>query len=511
MVAHSDRNEQSKRRPAHAFAAASSSVMLALPLLNACGVAGEPAAGGTQAAPTVTIMAPLHFPHPPHEDVVREIERLTEVELDIEWVPNEIYTDKMNTALTTNSLKKVTFVKSTDYIYMKPSIRMGAFWEIGPYLQEFPNLKHLNADILQQAAVEGNIYGLYTERPSSRQGVILRKDWLDALQLETPRTIDELYEVMRRFTTDDPDGNGMADTIGLADRNDLTYGAFKTLASYFGAPNHWGVEGDTLVPEFETQPYMDAMNFMRKLYKEGLINQDFAVTSKQRQRDMLIRGQAGVYIGSMTDVQRLSDEAKKVNPKAELTLSNRIEGPYGIRVWSIPNYNGLYLFSKKSIPTEDELRRILRFFDETMDSDVANLMRYGFEGRHHLVKDGMVALPEEMSSARVAEVNALHSLMIADLNNPNLMRVGEGEPLMEFAERLSQDNEKFIVRDPTARLESPTYDEKGASLYKIISDATYNYILGHMDEAQFREQIRRWRENGGNDIIREYSEAYFAQ
>lgn len=487
-------------------------ILLLAMLLTACSnSAGTPSAAAEADMPTVSIMAPLHFPHPPHEDVMREIEQRTGVNLEIEWVPNEIYTDKMNTSLTTNSLKKVTFVKNTDYFFMKTSIRSGAFWEIGPYLKDYPNLKHLNIDILQQAAVEGKIYGLYTERPSSRQGIILRKDWLEALQMKEPGTIDELYEVIRRFTKDDPDQNGQQDTIGLTDRNDLIYGAFKTLSSYFGTPNNWVAQGDRLVAEFETQPYFDTMDFMKRLYEEGLVNQDFAVTSKQMQRDLLIRGKAGVYIGSMTDVQRLSDEARKINPDAEFTIVNRIKGPTGYHVWSIPNYNGLYLFSKKAIKAEEELKRILQFFDTTMEKDVANLLRYGFEERHYLMKDGKVILPEELSQARVTEVNALHALMIADLSNPNVMRVAEGEPLTEIAEQLSQDNKKFIVKDPAAHLESATYDERGAALFKIISDATYNYMLGHIGEEQFREEIRRWKVSGGDAMIREYTEAYFGE
>ena len=83
------------------------------------------------------------------------------------------------------------------------------------------------------------------------------------------------------------------------------------------------------------------MNYMKKLYDDKLINSDFAVTSKEVQRDKLIRGTAGVYIGSMQDVQRLSDEAQLVNPKARLTLVNHIEGPKGFHIWSIPNYSAL--------------------------------------------------------------------------------------------------------------------------------------------------------------------------
>jgi len=476
-------------------------------LITACGGIHDQ----TQAEPVkqeITIMAPLHFPNPPTEEIIDEIERLTNTELKIEWVPDGIYTDKMNTALTTNSLKSATFVKYTDYILVKNAIRSGAFWEIGPYLDEYPNLSRLDKDILNQAAVDGKIYGLYTERQSSRQGVILRKDWLDHLGLDEPSTIDELYEVLRAFTYQDPDGNGLNDTFGLTDRNDLIFGAFKTLGSYFGTPNNWAIEGDELIAEFETEAYLETMRFMRRLYQEGLINQDFAVTSKQVQRDHLIRGTAGVYIGSMLDAQRLAEEVMKVNPEASLTIVNRIAGPQGFRVWSIPNYNGLYVFSKKAIADEDQLRAVLGFFDRSMDADISNLMRYGFKDRHHVVQDGQVYLPKETYSLRVAEVNQLHMLMIADLSNPNLMPAKNSEPLTELAERLSEDNEQFLVEDPTVSLDSATYDERGAELYKIITDATFNYILGHLDDEGFQAEVERWRISGGDQIKREYMESY---
>lgn len=457
--------------------------------------------------PYVSILAPLHFPQQPSKEVIAELEKLTGVELDIRWVPEGVYTDKMNTALTTNSLAKVTFVKFTDYSLIKNAIKSGEFWEIEPYLKEFPNLSQLSPSILRQTAVEGKIYGLYTERPSSRQGVIIRKDWLENLHLEEPHSLEELYEVLQQFTHNDPDQNDKHDTIGLVDRNDLVYGVFKTLSSYFGTPNNWELVDNQFIPEFETEEYMNTMNFMKQLYDEKLINQDFALTSKELQRDSFIRGLAGVYIGSMTDVQRLSIEAQALNPQAKLTLINRIKGPKGYRVWSIPNYNGLYLFSKKAIATEEELKQVLAFFDRTMDKDVANLMMYGTEGRHYEVADGKVILPEETSRLRVDEVNPLYSLMIADMSNRNIMEVVQKEELTAIAERLSEDNESFLVTDPTVHLSSETYDEKNVELSQIIADATYNYILGKITAEDFKQETLKWRQNGGNLIIQEYGEA----
>ena len=47
---------------------------------------------------------------------------------------------------------------------------------------------------------------------------IIRQDWLDKLGLETPTTTDELYEVLKAFRTEDPNGNGVQDETPLMTR-----------------------------------------------------------------------------------------------------------------------------------------------------------------------------------------------------------------------------------------------------------------------------------------------------
>ncbi|MFC0214637.1 extracellular solute-binding protein [Paenibacillus chartarius] len=456
-------------------------------------------------------MLPLHHTKVPDAASVEAVNQTAGVKLDIDWVPNDIYTDRIRNAIETNSLRMVTSVTQPDYeSYGKNAIRSGIFWEIGPYLSSYPNLRNLDKQILNDIAVDGKIYGLYTQRPSSRQGVILRKDWLDKLNEKEPASIDELYHIMKRFTTGDPDGNGANDTIGLADRKDLMYGAFKTLSSYFGTPNNWSVSGGKLVPEFMSPEYMDTMNFMKKLYNEGVVNPDFAVTSKQIQRYMFISGKAGIYIGALTDAPRLLDEMKKLNPKAELTLVNRIKGPKGYGVWSIPRYSSVLLFSKKTIPTEEDLKNVLAFFDRTLDADVANLLAYGQPGKAYVEKSGKAVLKPEMADYKNTEVFPFLPLMINNLNNPNLLPIDEASltPLTVMADKLVADNENILIVDPAQHLASPTNETRGSELSQFIANATYDYILGHIDGSGFAEAIATWRSRGGDKIIEEYNEAY---
>lgn len=75
----------------------------------------------------------------------------------------------------------------------------------------------------------------------------------------------------------------------------MTFGAFKTLASYLGAPNEWGTDQDgSLFPDFKSGAYKETMKYMNRFYDEGLMNRDFAVTSKTQQQELFIQGKAGI-------------------------------------------------------------------------------------------------------------------------------------------------------------------------------------------------------------------------
>src|SRR5690625_3593231 len=55
----------------------------------------------------ISIMATLHTPEVPDEKVLKLIEEAANVKLDIEWVPDNNYNEKLNTAFATGTLSKV--------------------------------------------------------------------------------------------------------------------------------------------------------------------------------------------------------------------------------------------------------------------------------------------------------------------------------------------------------------------------------------------------------------------
>jgi multiple sugar transport system substrate-binding protein len=87
-----------------------------------------------------------------------------------------------------------------------------------------------------------DLQGKYQAIPFSAQAnlLLVRSDWLTRLGLKAPTTWDELKSVAAAFTTRDPDGNGKADTYGLAVPGSTTRGYI----SWYWSSLLWQSGGD---------------------------------------------------------------------------------------------------------------------------------------------------------------------------------------------------------------------------------------------------------------------------
>ncbi|TDQ36785.1 extracellular solute-binding protein [Aureibacillus halotolerans] len=460
--------------------------------------------GGENTPFSFSLLLNLHTPETPNERLEIMMEEATNTELTVQWTPSNTYGEKLNTAFVTGSAPEAILVNTAELILFKESVRDGQFWELGPYLDDYENLSKLYDETLDNAKIDGKLYSLYMGRPRSRTGLIYRKDWADNLGLDAPTTTDELYNMLRAFTEDDPDGNGKDDTIGLTDRAGI--GTFQAMGTWFGGPNMWGEKDGKILPEFMFPEYKQTLNYFKDIYENGYINQDAQVTSKTDQQAMLKNGTAGVYIGTMGDVLSLYDDAKAINPDVEFDVHNYVEGPdgtFGVR--SNPGYGSLIMFPKSAVETEEELKKILEFYDYLMTPEGANLIIWGVEGEHYEVVDGKAKQIEEN---RTLIDNQVTPYSAFEIGEPATSGRYEGafdyEPRAK-AEELYKDNAQYAVMDASLGLDSETYITKSESLMQIIEDATFKYALGQIDEEEFDEAIEEWKAAGGQQVIDDFN------
>jgi putative aldouronate transport system substrate-binding protein len=378
--------------------------------------------------------------------------------------------------------------------------RAGLFWELGPYLKDYPNLKTLDDARLNNISIDGKVYGIFRWRAIARNGIILRKDWLDNLGLQEPKTIDELLNVFKAFTYNDPDKNGKNDTFGLS--FDGSSAQIFHLLSVMGTSNTWEYKDGKMTPDFMSKPYMDTLKMLRQMYVDKVFNSDFPVV---KDRTVLVnQGKAGVYIGAYDDLNARFTDLTKSNPNAKLDSVANVSGPNGIRVQGGTGYNSVFMIPKTSVKTEAELKQVLTFVDKLGDEKVQNLMTWGIEGKHYKLENGKaVRIDEKVFTDEV--YNNLFQLMVFDGSKA---LEGNVDPSVAKFNKLIQDNEKYAVPNPALPLLSKTYMEKGKQLDQIITDARTKFILGELDEKGFEQAVANWQKNGGEQVMTEYKAEY---
>ncbi|MFP3126662.1 extracellular solute-binding protein [Ectobacillus funiculus] len=449
----------------------------------------------------------LYVATAPSDVVEKKIEEATNTNLTFNWIPDATKDERMIAAIASGELDDIVSLPSTlvTNSSVRQALKSGVFWEVSKYLDDYPNLKKISEDRRTAASIEGKLYGVPFQKDFARGGLLIRKDWLDKLGMKVPTNLDELYEVAKAFTENDPDGNGKNDTFGWSDRNELKYGSFKTLASYFGVPNGWAVDKNgKFTAEHETKAYKETMEYSRDLYKKGYLDKDFAVTSKDDQLQKFAQGKAGIYAG-LISITQLKNMAAGINNNIVIVPQNKIAGPDGeYRIWSEGNgVNGLLAFPKSAVKTEAELKRVLQFVNDLMNEDVFMLMTGGIKETHYTIDDNS-AYKILDNSLWQKDVQGFSGSRPSEIT----YKLKDADPDKQLVNDMITENDKFAVMDPSVPLESPTASERGTELQKLIIDATIKYIMGEIDEKGFDAEVEKWKESGGDQMRKEYEEAY---
>jgi len=136
-------------------------------------------------------------------------------------------------------------------------------------------------DLLKYMIVDGKIYGAFGGQQGYNTAVAwIRKDWLDKLGLQEPRTLDDLTKVAQAFADQKP--GGQDNTIGICfnpDPNGGLFGQWFGLLPVFNAvgayPDIWIDDGTGKAVYGGIQPQVkDALSVMANWVQSGIFSKD---------------------------------------------------------------------------------------------------------------------------------------------------------------------------------------------------------------------------------------------
>lgn len=239
--------------------------------------------------------------------------------------------------------------------------------------------------LLDLVTFNGHQYGFPEPPPlPRREGLVIRKDWLDALGLEAPTTLEELREVAIAFTEQDPDGNGQNDTYGiggflngtgLGTRFDWIFGAYGVAGVWnFDDPANFGLN-------VRNAQYMDALGYMKSLVDAQVIDPDWPTLSRDDFRARWKQGSFGIMWEDFAALTNQSNYAPfdENFPDAEWIPLPAPLGPNGDAAYGVYTGRGQIFAMSQQAADEGKGEAIARLL-EWMATDGYYLLGFGEEG-----------------------------------------------------------------------------------------------------------------------------------
>jgi putative aldouronate transport system substrate-binding protein len=170
-------------------------------------------------------------------------------------------------------------------------------------LSAYPNFQnYMNAEYIQNFREKtGELYLIprltYSDEKlwALDRCIVMRKDWLERLNLDLPQSYEEFKAVIKAFSESDFDGDGKKNTIGLATENMNTVEALylNIFPELSNVERGWMKEDELWMPVYASKKTGDALSYTKELYDLGLLDKEFAYRTIKEAFSLFTEGKAG--------------------------------------------------------------------------------------------------------------------------------------------------------------------------------------------------------------------------
>ena len=326
-----------------------------------------------------------------------EFKQFLEDKFNVDWVTIPLgtgaqYTQTINTRFASGDIADIVMYQ--DALQYKTHAQQGYLLPLDEYLDELKDVYTGLPDELIQASriSDGHVYGL-PMRQLVATTVWIRQDWLDALHLSAPKTVDELYEVAKAFALNDPDGNGKQDTFGLSGwgQGQDVFNGLGYVYGAFGIPELYSmyVENGNAKFGITSSRMKEALTFINRLVKEKILDPEFFLNKVTDTDQKAIQGIIGIHQRQYAFEAQNRAKIREINPNAKWVPLEPITGPYGSGTGLLKNAAYISLSAKlKDDPVK--LARIIEMIKWFSTEEGIFYANFGIQGKHFTLENGKV-------------------------------------------------------------------------------------------------------------------------
>lgn len=377
-------------------------------------------------------------------------------------------------------------------------------------------------DPLNLYSVDGEVYSVPDGSVEMTRFCLMgyRQDWLDKLGMEAPKTLDEFTEVMKAFTFNDPDGNGVDDTYGYIGITGDADWAFSPIFAAFGTyPGIWYAKEDGTITRGEIEPgTKEALKYIKELYDMGVIDPEWMTIDFEGAKNKVISSVVGCswqnWLSILTPDGWWSTLKESV-PDASWSVDTGIEGADGQKgIMQFNPLNGVGLvFGKHMEEQPEKMAKYMQVFDAICGDPAWHEAEiWGIEGETFTRdENGDRVFTDEYSTEE-----ARMEYGFGDEYRFPSLEIFQYDPDVHL--EIDYTAEVNAVRQETLDMivgkynvlgnyYLPVWNEVSAELPNM-NVAFTEMITGERDIEEFDDVVAEWMEKGGKEAMEEAQQVY---
>ena len=369
----------------------------------------------------------------------------------------------------------------------------------------------------------------------------LRKDWLDALGLEEPKTMDDVEHIVAEFMEKDPGNNGKGETTGLMCDTNLVgesgysyeYQLDVLFAGYGAYPRQWLVENGNITYGSVKPEVKRALAKLQQLYADGILDKQFLVRTTTNMIELIEDGKCGAFFGPWWAPNNPLMSAISQNPEADWQPYMMSTGADGSVSYCMQNPSYKYVVVRKGYKYPEVAIKIinvmydyLRYEDKTA-SEISKYYQMNVD-----VTARPISINVDYQDALTRCYNDLVKVMDGDMEKDELelleasyynscksyLESGGQASVEDWAAYTSRItackllNETDIHKVPSVYFgETVTMKEKWWKLRELEKDTFLQIVTGVASLNAFDTFVQQWNAEGGGQITSEVNQAVKGQ
>jgi len=478
-----------------------------------------------------------------NNEYTKYIEKKLNVKVTHAWEsePGDAYTQKVGLTIASNAYPDAMLVSLEQ---LNQLVKADAIADLSEVYNKYASdlVKDIygsyQGKLLDIATFDGKIMAL----PSSNIGyqhdlLWLRKDWMNKLNLEAPKTLDDLVKIAKAFIEQDPDGNSKADTVGLLGDARIagpsihnTVHSFNNIFGMFHAyPGTWMKDESGNVVYGSTTPETKAaLAKLSELYKEGIIDKQFAVRKPEDTNALVASSKAGIVFGPWWIPYWPLNDSVKNEPKAEWVAYNApLDADGKLNVVADPPASR-FLVVRKDYKNPEAVIKVLnvqsaaiRSIDpiyaevkETYKDLGVNWANWPFAVQLDY-NDAVIRGYDLVTAALDANSpDGLNAEGLSKYKQVQKERANPKKDLAAWSDTVALITGVTPLKDSATNIifpdfygTTPTMKTKGSVIAKLESQTFLKIIIGEAPIDSFDDFVKKWKSLGGDQITQEVAEA----